>query len=350
MSSWRNRTMGDTGHRVVIDGPGKHSLQEMDPPAVVHDEVLVKVAYVGICATDLEVANGELDYYRRGTARYPIVPGHEYSGTVARAGDGVTGLKPGDSVVGECAIGCGLCEWCRVGDYYRCATRREVGVINKDGAYATFLTLPANYVHRLPDSMSLKHAALIEPTAVCVKAVRKLSPVPGRGACVIGAGPIGNICAQVLRHKGIEVAVVDQDPARLGLARRHNIEGRSDVDGMGDFDYLVECSGNESIIPRMIEDSKPSAKIVLVGLPYTRPVSVSFSSVTSYDKEIYGSVASHRRDWEEAIGLVGGGMIDLEDHTSTIMPLERYNAAWQRHSRREQLKVLLEISPDRPSP
>ena len=331
---------------VVIEAAGKHSLQETEVPVPNPDEVLVQVAYVGVCATDLEVADGHLDYYREGYAQYPIVPGHEYSGVVAEAGADVVGFRKGDKVVGECAIGCGECPPCVSGEFYRCVTRKEVGVINMNGAYAQYLKIPARYAHKLPRGILLKEAALIEPLAVCIKGMRKLGISRDNAVCVVGAGSLGNLCAQILKHRGVDVTVIDRDESRLRLLYKYDINTRREIGLMDGFDCLIDATGNEEVIPHLIEKSGPSAKILLLGLPYTRSVQVCFGSVPCYDKEIYGSIASEHRDWEEAIQLVLNRSINLDDHTATILPLKSYEVAWKAVQEREHFKILLSSNMD----
>lgn len=334
----------DSSSSVVITGSGQHSLQERKPPEINPDEVLVQVAYVGVCATDLEVARGSLEYYQSGTARYPIVPGHEFSGIVIKSGSNVSHLAKGQKVVGECAVGCGNCTACDVEEFYRCDRREEVGVINRDGAYARYLSMPSRYIHKVPGDMPLKYCALVEPLAVCLKGLRKLDLQPGRNACVVGAGPIGNLCAQMLQSRGLQVTAVDTDSRRLDLLHKYDINTLNALGPLDKYDYLVEASGNEQVLPRLIEGSRPSAKLLFLGLPYTQPVLASFSTVTGYDKVIYGSVASQRQDWEEAIRLVHIGAVSLVDHTSVVEQLADYRKAWENVEARDQLKVLLLVS------
>ena len=326
---------------VVIQAAGQHGIQETDIPQVGPGEVLIQVAYVGVCATDLDVAEGNLEYYQKGYARYPIVPGHEYSGIVVETGTGVRGLRKGDKVVGECAIGCGKCPACKAEEFYRCTRRKEVGVINMNGAYARYTKIPAQYVHKLPAEILLKEAALVEPLAVCLKGLRKLGVNRGGVAYVVGGGPLGNFCAQILKHRGAEVTVVDRDERRLRLLYKYDLNTRTEIGLLESFDYLVEASGDQEVIPYLIEKSKPSAKILLLGLPYERPVQVSFSTVPCYDKEIYGSIASERKDWKQAVKLLRDGTINLDDHTATVLPLESYETAWKAIKMREVFKVLL---------
>ena len=334
----------ETSLSVVIAGPGRHGLQQTEVTALEPEEVLIKVAYVGVCATDLEVANGHLEYYQKGVAHYPIVPGHEYSGIVARIGANVGDLRRGQKVVGECAVGCGHCAACAGGEYYRCASRQEVGVINKNGAYAQYLVMPSKYVHKLPSDMPLKYGALVEPVAVCLKGLRKLAIEPGLNACVVGAGSIGNLCCQILHARGLRVTAVDRDPRRLNLLHKYDIDTLAGLGPLDKYDYIVEASGNEEVLPYLIEKSKPSANLLLLGLPYVRPVQVAFSSVTSYDKVICGSVASQPKDWEEAIRLVNNGVISLDDHTAVVEPLEAYQKAWAGVEAGEHFKLLLTVS------
>ncbi len=108
---------------------------------------------------------------------------------------------------------------------------------------------------------------------------------------------------------------------------------------------MIDATGDEKVIPHLIEKSKASAKILLLGLPYLGRVQVCFSTVTCYDKEIYGSIASERRDWEEAIRLVQNRTVNLDDHTATVFPLEAYEVAWKAVQDRERLKVLLATNP-----
>jgi 2-desacetyl-2-hydroxyethyl bacteriochlorophyllide A dehydrogenase len=332
-------------HSVVIHGAGRHGVQETEVPTITPDDVLIQVAYVGVCATDLEVAEGRLPYYQNGHAQYPVVPGHEYSGVVVEVGARVRHLRKGDKVVGECAIGCGTCPACEAEEDYRCARRKEVGVVNMNGAYARYLRVPGRYVHRLPRQVMLKQAALIEPLAVCLKGLRKLDVTDGQGsACIVGAGPLGNLCAQVLRHRGLTVTVIDHDAKRLALLQRYDVNTQETLDGLDAFDYLIDASGDEEVLARLIEQSKASAKILLLGLPYDQRVPVLFASVPCYDKTIIGSIASQRRDWQAAIELMRRQVIDLDDHTAHVLPLEAYESAWSAVRGHERFKVLLTCS------
>ena len=159
---------------VVIEGPGRHDLKETVVPEVGAGEVLVRVAYAGVCAADIELAHGKREKPPRTIEPYPTIPGHEFAGVVVKTGPGVTGLKRGQKVVGR----------------------------GGGGAYSRFLKLPAGYVYTLPDDIPLKSAALIESVATGITSLKTLPIALGHRVCVVGAGPLGNLSAQLLRHRG----------------------------------------------------------------------------------------------------------------------------------------------------
>src|SRR5262245_23599596 len=206
---------------VVIRGSHSAAIEPRSIPALKPSEILVRVAYEGICATDLEIVDGNLGYYKSGMAKYPIVPGHELSGTVVSLGRKVTSHEEGERVVVECIQGCGECDECKRDSAITCKERREVGVIDVDGGYAEYLVTRARYAHKVPSEVNLAQAALTEPLAVVIKALRRLeasapSHAPRRCA-VVGAGTIGHLAAKVLAFRGHEVTVFDREATRLTL-------------------------------------------------------------------------------------------------------------------------------------
>jgi D-arabinose 1-dehydrogenase-like Zn-dependent alcohol dehydrogenase/glycosyltransferase involved in cell wall biosynthesis len=327
---------------VVIRAAGQHRIQETEVPLVGPEDVLIQVAYVGVCATDRAVAGGHLEYYGDGHPQYPIVPGHEYSGIVVATGSRVRGLRQGDKVVGEYTIGCGTCPSCVTGEVYGCTQRKDVGLMNMDGAYAKYLKIRSQYVHKLPRDVLLKQGALVGPLAVCLNGLSKLEIRGGAAACVIGAGPLGNLCAQIVKHRGHGVTVVDPNERWLQLLYKYDVDTWKGIESLYGFDYLIDTTGREDIVSCLTEKSKPSPKILLIGLPCGHPVPMSFSTLPCYqDKEVYASMGSSHRDWQEAIRLVSSRTINLDNHTMTVLPLESYDTAWEAVREGELFKVLL---------
>src|SRR3954453_9498930 len=201
---------------IEFHGDERIELVERPDPGSGPGELLIAPSAVGICGTDVEIFEGSLAYFRMGIAEYPIVPGHEWTGVVVDVGEGVTGFSPGDQVVGEVAIGCGVCVRCLAGRSHLCARRTETGIVHMDGAMATRMVFPAAYAHVVP--FSSRAAALVEPTSVALHAVRR-GCVAGQSVLVVRAGPIGLLVAQVARAEGAAaVAITDRRDDRLTLA------------------------------------------------------------------------------------------------------------------------------------
>ena len=330
---------------VTIQAPREAVIQSFGVPELKPGEVLVRVAYEGVCATDLEIFEGKLGYFKTGMAKYPIVPGHEFSGTVVAKGARVTELTENDPVVVECIQGCGECDSCHQGNAIGCASRTEVGVIGRNGGYAEYMITPARFVHRLPASISLMQAILCEPLAVVLKGLRRLgTAMRGQKAArcaVIGAGPIGHLAALALAHGGHDVVVFDRNPDRLSHLNRRGIAAEQDLQKVASFDTIIEATGDAQALETILHHSRAGATILLLGLPYARR-DFNFESVVSYDKTIIGSVGSTAADFDQAIGLLPE--IDSGAFFECILPFAEFHQAWNTARSGKHLKVVLEIN------
>lgn len=334
-----------TYRAVVIHGPGVARLEERGIPKLKPGEVLVRVAYQGVCATDLEIYDGTLGYYKSGLAKYPIVPGHEFSGLVAAVGARVSGVAEGDPVVVECVQGCGECAACRKGNAIGCGDRREVGVIGCDGGYAEYVIAPARFVHRLSEEIALERACLCEPLAVVLKGLRRLGRIQemeegGRNCAVVGAGPIGHLAARVLARRGHRVTVFDRNPRRLDVLAGSGVGTDRDLGRFAGFDTVVEATGNPDALEAALHNSGAGALILLLGLPYAR-LDFSFESVVGYDKSIIGSVGSSSEDFEEALAMLP--QIDTSAFLEKVFPLNAFGQAWEAARAGTHLKVILKV-------
>ena len=330
---------------VVIRGPGRAELSAIDMPDVKPGDVLLKVAYEGVCATDLEVLEGTLGYYEAGLAAYPIIPGHELSGTIAKVGANVNRFRGGERVVAECIQPCGRCAACERGIWMGCERRTEMGVMRKDGGYAEFVAVPAHFVHEIPPALSLQKAALAEPLAVVMKGIERLGrAVPAIGArtpaAVVGAGPLGQLCVQALRKRGCPLTVFDRNERRLAVLARQGVRVHSmvDAESLAGAHFIVEATGDPDALEAILRQAPPSAAILLLGLPYARR-QFNFESVVAYDHTIIGSVGSSSRNFEQALDLLPE--LDLEPFLQKTLPLEDYEEAWRLCRAGEYLKVML---------
>src|SRR5690625_4327923 len=184
---------------VQFEAPNSLKVNEINVPTIKEDEVLIKVHRVGICATDLEIYSGDMVYFKTGMAKFPITPGHEWSGVIVATGDEVTDFDVGDRVVGETTVPCGTCKNCLQGTYNLCTDRVECGVLNKDGACAEYLVYPTHILHRFSDKVSYDAACLVEPAAVAYRAAQRLHIKPNDHVAIMGAGTIGLLAVQMAK-------------------------------------------------------------------------------------------------------------------------------------------------------
>lgn len=329
---------------LVIKGPHRAYLEERSVPSLKPGELLVRVSHVGVCGTDLEIYDGSLGYYKSGFAEYPIVPGHESSGTVVAVGPRVTDLEKGDQVVVECIQGCGECEECGRDEAIRCKERREVGVIGHDGACATYLVSRARYVHRIPETVPLAKAALVEPLAVVLKGLGRLgvknnNNISNQKCFVVGAGTIGQLAARVLKERGYDVTVIDRNMDRLKLLPT-GIETSSSFDGVEESEFVIEATGNKSLLNALMEKLSTGSTLLLLGLPYGKH-SFNFESIVAFDRTIVGSVGSNGTVFKEALEILP--QLDVEPFVQHSYPLEKYEEAWSLARSGKVLKVMLRL-------
>jgi threonine dehydrogenase-like Zn-dependent dehydrogenase len=193
----------------VVTAPGEAGVQEVEPPVAAPGEVVVDVARVGLCGTDVEFFTGEMQYLHDGHARFPMRLGHEWAGTVSTAGPGVDPGWLGRRVTGDTMLGCGRCRRCRTGYQHVCEARAEIGIRGgRPGALAEQLPVPVTALHVLPDTVDAVRGALVEPGGNALRAVRGADLGSGDRLLVLGPGTIGLLAAMFARAAGAEVHVL----------------------------------------------------------------------------------------------------------------------------------------------
>ena len=317
---------------VVIKGAGDAELMEIALPDMMPGDVLIKVAYVGICRTDLEVYEGTLGYYRDGHAKYPIVPGHEFSGTIVRIGSHnkfQERFRVGQRVVGECILSRGAV-----------AKRREVGVINTNGAYSKYIVVPGDSIHKIPEGLDMQTAVLTEPLAVVLRALRRVTSRLTKESivAVIGAGQIGNLCTQVLAHHGHRVIVYDRSTERLSLLQDIAERTETGIQKLHEADLIIEATGSQEILEVVLRDSHVDSTILLLGFPYGN-MQYNFEDFVGQEKVIVGSVGADGVDFENALSLLP--TLKTTYFTEIIMPLVDFAKAWELNKSAQQLKIIL---------
>ena len=330
---------------VVARGPGQAALEEIDLPRLKPGEVLVRVAYAGVCQADLEVLDGTHRYVKEGFARYPIVLGHEFSGRVVATGVNVDCWMEGDPVVGAYIQGCGRCAECRRGSEIGCAERVEMGLFGRNGAHSEYVVLPSQFVARIPDGVDLRSASLAEPLATVLKGLKRLQrAIPlsasNRHFLVAGAGPQGHFCAQVLALQGHVVTVYDRNPARREYLAASDVRLTDTLDHLETFDVMVELTGDSQVLETMLVQSPAGATILLLEVPSAHE-RFSLQDPVAYDKTLVGSVGSGVAEMEEALGVLPS--LELGAYFQDILPLGEFRDALAGVRRRDHLKTLLEV-------
>jgi len=204
-----------------IIGPDDIRIMDVPRPAAGPKDVLARVCKVGICGTDLAILSGEMFAVKEGLIRYPITPGHEWSGVVEEVGEMVRDFAPGDRVVGDTGVSCGDCPDCLAGDYNVCKNGYGVGTIgNWDGAYADYIIMPERHMYHIPPGVSFEEAALVEPASIAGYTVERGGVKMGDIVVVQGTGAIGLICVQLAKMAGASLVILSgRKEAKLEVGR-----------------------------------------------------------------------------------------------------------------------------------
>lgn len=319
--------------RLVITGPGRLELTGVAIPEPGPDDLVVRPGAVGICGTDLELFDGSMAYLASGLAGYPIVPGHEWTGVVTGVGQRVVGFTVGDRVVGECSVGCGSCPRCMAGSYHLCPNRTETGIAGRPGALANTLVFPSTAAHRVPETVAATDAALIEPLAVAYRGVRRADVAAGETLTVVGAGPIGLLCALIARALGVtDVQLLEVDPARRQFAAELGFTvAQTHIEKAA---RVIEASGNARGVSTALETCLDGGVVVLLGLTGSGQVPVDLDDVVVRDLDVRGSLGSPGV-WPEVIDLVADGQVRPSVLVSHEFPLDDVTAAFDLARRRE---------------
>jgi len=291
-------------------------------------EVRIKVAYCGLCGTDLHVYHGHMDE-RVGCER---IIGHEMSGTVEAVAADVENIAVGDHVVVRPLAPCNNCPACTAGNSHICHNLKFLG-LDTDGALQQVWTVPQHTVHRLPQNLSLKHAALVEPTAVACHDVNRSRLQAGENVLVIGGGPIGILIGMVARHKGGKVTISEVNDQRLSIAEELGFNTINPVEidvgehmyqttGGKGADVVFEVSGTQAGVDGMTEAVSARGRIVMVAIHAEKPA-IDLFKFFWREIELLGARVYTADDFEMAIDLLASGSIDSDSIITNVQNLDR---------------------------
>ncbi len=253
----------------VVTGRRTAAVVDVEPPEAGMHQVVVDIARVGVCGTDVEFFTGEMAYLRQGYARYPIRLGHEWSGTVSAVGDEVDPSWLGRRVTGDTELGCGRCRRCLSGSHWVCEDRVEIGIRGGfPGALAERMAVPASALLALPETLDDAVGALAEPGGNALRAVRGAALSPGGRVLVLGPGTIGLLAALFARAQGAEVHVLGRSQRSLEFARTLWFDGvwRADELPGLPWDAVIDASNAPGLPSLALDLVEPGGRIVYVGL------------------------------------------------------------------------------------
>ncbi|MDN4503009.1 L-threonine 3-dehydrogenase [Alteromonadaceae bacterium BrNp21-10] len=325
-------------------------LTDVPQPEVGHNDILIKIRKTAICGTDMHIYHW--DEWSQKTIPVPMVVGHEYVGEVVALGEEVNGFSVGDRVSGEGHITCGHCRNCRAGRRHLC--RNTVGVgVNRAGAFAEYLVIPAFNAFKIPDNISDDLAAIFDPFGNAVHTALSFDLV-GEDVLVTGAGPIGIMAAAVAKHVGARhVVITDVNEYRLDLARKMgvsravNIANENLLDvmqslGMTEgFDVGLEMSGVPSAFNGMLARMNNGGKIAMLGIPPS-DMAIDWNQVIFKGlviKGIYGREMFET--WYKMASLIQSGL-DLTPIITHRMPLAAFQNGFETMASGQSGKVILE--------
>jgi len=333
-------------------GEGFLEVQEREIPIVAENEVLIKVAYAGICGTDIHIKHDQYPYWP------PVIIGHEFSGTVEAVGKNVNGFKKGDKIVGEPHnLACGKCELCRTGNIQLCSNKRSIGW-GIDGAFADYVKMPENLLHKISENISLKEAAVAEPCAIVAhQMLERGRIIPGDTVVIMGMGPIAIIAAQMARIAGAGKIIMcgcDSDEGiRLDIVKKLNCcdlfinVQREDAENVLDdvicaagVDVVVEASGASSAIKTAVRILKKRGLLCAIGMASLSEISFPWNEAMSKALEIDFNMSSSYIGWKIALNLLESGKLNLDIMTE-VRSLVDYEKAFDDLENGRALKILL---------
>jgi 2-desacetyl-2-hydroxyethyl bacteriochlorophyllide A dehydrogenase len=312
----------------IWEAPNELRIGERPDPAPGPEDVVVRVGACGVCGTDLHIAAGDFAY-----TPFPHVPGHEFAGEVVAVGDDVRELRAGARVAVDPSLFCGRCSFCREGRGNLCKAWGATGD-TEDGAFAEYVRVPARNAYALPDELSYRAGALVEPVSCAVRGMHRIVPRPGEAALIVGAGTMGLLLLQLVVRAGVaRAAVLDTNPAKLPLAERlgatatatgiEALQGHA-PDG---FDFAIDATGAAPAIETAFGALRRGGRLLVFGVA-NADARISLSPFRIYNDEIVvlGSMAV-LHSFGPALELVRSGAIDVDAMLTHAFALDAFGEA-----------------------
>jgi L-iditol 2-dehydrogenase len=315
---------------VVVEGPNAVSYREVQAPVVGAGDVLVESREAGLCRTDIEMMTGVFTDAR--WVRFPVIPGHEWAGTVVEVGADVESVHVGDRVVCEGFIVCHRCRRCRSGETHWCERIEALG-FTRPGGYAELVAVPEQVVHRLSDHVSFDAGVLVEPASVVLRGLEKARPQVGEAVGVIGVGTLGALAIALLRlHSPSRIVAYGVREEELELARRLGatevVLAGGDAQAAAELDLVVETAGAPAAVTLATQLSRPGGRALLLGIAGEgRMLTLPSDLLVGQDMALIGSIAYPTSTWSRVVGLLAEGVLDLDPIVTHHFPMSDYEEA-----------------------
>ena len=330
---------------VLFPAPNQISIEQVPEPLCEPEEVIVQVAQVGICGTDLHIYRDEY------MSQFPLIAGHEFTGRIVEVGKRVTQLQQGERVSVDPNLYCGECYFCRQQQANHCLNWQGVG-ITRPGGFAQYVAVPARACYPVPDSLSDTQAAFIEPLSCVIHALNRLRVWPGDDVLIWGGGPMGLLWIQAMQHSGAsQVVVVEKEPDRRDLAERMGATAAlaaepAQLDRLRElapygFAIVIDATGVPAVIEQALRYLKPRGQYLQFGVsPKEATVRWSPYEIFHNDWTILGSFALCYT-FQPAIAWMANRVVDITPLVSHTLPLTDFEHGFQEFAGGKTLKVHL---------
>jgi 2-desacetyl-2-hydroxyethyl bacteriochlorophyllide A dehydrogenase len=332
---------------IVFPSPEKISIEKVEDPAPSADEVVIKVSQVGICGTDLHIFRNEY------LSTFPVIGGHEFVGQVVELGKQVTSLLIGDRVSVDPNLYCGECYFCRQEQSNHCLNWQGVG-ITRPGAFAEYVAVPARACYQLPKNLTDTQAAFIEPLSCVIHALKRLRIWPGDNVLIFGAGPMGLLLVQAMRHSGAsKIVVVEKEMAKRDLALNmgatfalaNDVEMSNQLLEMAPYGFaiVIDATGVPEVIQQAIKFLKPRGQYLQFGVA-PKGVTVQWEPYEIFHKDLtlIGSFALCYT-FQAAVAWLSNHIVEIESLVSDILPLAEFKRGFENFANGKTLKVHIRL-------
>lgn len=321
---------------IVVSEPSHFELTSLPTPDCKPDQVVIRTNSCGICGTDLEILRGSLP---AGFTRYPLVPGHEWTGVVEEAGKNVKNLKAGDRVSVEGYLDCGICAHCRAGEKNLCEVHEQIGMTH-NGGFAEYVAAPARSCHLVADHITLEEAVMVEPAATVVRSIERAQIKKGVKAAIIGCGPIGQVAARVLGlYSPAAILGIDLSETQRPMAERAGVtEFTTNLDpkelrqmsGWEGWDVVINCAAGPKPIELAFALARRGGTVILIGgSPEGKPISIPSNRIQMGDMHVVGVCGYNSESWARTLQLLEKGELKFNDLITHRLPLAEFGRAIQ---------------------